>query len=307
MEILIFIMLFLSFATISVAVYLIFFSKRIQAIKRVNRIDSQFGGALSDPESDHRSAQGLATLLYQQFVRLLTKSAPKSLVDAYESIIAQSGTSRTLTPASLQALQIISAAAAAILVYFLVAIAQSESYSLVVLSALMAFTAPYMVVRSRALRRRYEVQKTLPDILDILYVSVEAGLGFDTALRRVTERGKGALREELRWVLDDISKGRERGDAFRAILKRIRLDDLNAFVTAIIQSEQLGTNIGSMLRIQSNMIRTKRRQRVEEASKKLAVKMTIPLVFCFTPVIFIITLGPGILNLIDTFKDLFTM
>lgn len=151
-------------------------------------------------------------------------------------------------------------------------------------------------------KRKDEIQDNLPDVLDLMTVSVEAGLGFDAALVKVTEKIKGVISQEFTRVLQEIKMGKPRRDALRDLGNRSGVDDLIAFLGSIIQADQLGVSIGNVLRLQSEQMRQKRRQRAEEKAMKAPIKMLIPLILFIFPTIFIVVLGPAAIQIIDTFK-----
>jgi tight adherence protein C len=133
---------------------------------------------------------------------------------------------------------------------------------------------------------------------------VEVGLGFDQALLKIVEKTKGPLTEECIRVLHEIRIGKARRDALREMGKRTGVEDLQTFVAAIIQADQLGVSIGNVLRIQSRQLRQKRRQKAEEKAQKAPVKMLIPMILFIFPSLFILLLGPGVLQLIDNFSTM---
>lgn len=155
-------------------------------------------------------------------------------------------------------------------------------------------------LKAKIRSRQTEIQDTLPDVLDLLTVSVEAGLGFDAALLKVSEKQRGVLGQEFLRVLQEINLGRPRREALRDMSKRIQVDDLRSFISSLVQADQLGISIGGVLRNQSGQMRLKRRQRAEEKAQKAPIKMMIPLVFFIFPCIFIVTLGPVILSLMES-------
>jgi tight adherence protein C len=144
--------------------------------------------------------------------------------------------------------------------------------------------------------RSFEMLLQLPDALDLLTISVEAGLGFDAALAKVVEKMEGSLVDEFRQALAEIRMGRSRRDALRDVAKRADSQPINNFIGAIVQAEQLGVPIAKVLQIQSNQLRIERRQRAEEAAAKAPVKMLFPMVGCIFPTIFIVILGPAIIT-----------
>ena len=138
----------------------------------------------------------------------------------------------------------------------------------------------------------------LPDALDLLTISVEAGLGFDAALAKVVEKMEGPLVDEFRQALAEVRMGRSRRDALRDVAKRADAQPVSNFIGAIVQAEQLGVPIAKVLQIQSQQLRIERRQRAEEAAAKAPVKMLFPMVGCIFPTIFIVILGPAIITVI---------
>jgi tight adherence protein C len=168
-------------------------------------------------------------------------------------------------------------------------------------AAAVGFLLPEYFLKMRATARQEEIQDNLPDVLDLLTVSVEAGLGFDAALVKVVEKIKGVLSAEFSRMLQEIKMGKPRRDALRDLGHRSGVDDVVAFTGAIIQADQLGVSIGNVLRLQSEQMRTKRRQRAEQKAMKAPVKMLIPLILFIFPTIFIVVLGPAVIQIIDTF------
>jgi tight adherence protein C len=149
-------------------------------------------------------------------------------------------------------------------------------------------------IRSRALALTLQ----LPDALDLLTISVEAGLGFDAALAKVVEKMNGPLVDEFRQALAEVRMGRPRRDALRDVATRADAQPITNFVGAIVQAEQLGVPIAKVLQIQSNQLRIERRQRAEEAAAKAPVKMLFPMVGCIFPTIFIVILGPAVVTVL---------
>lgn len=156
-----------------------------------------------------------------------------------------------------------------------------------------------MYLNMRTKSRQRSITSDLPDVLDLLTVSVEAGLGFDAALQRVVQKTKGAISTEFAKTLQEIKMGKQRREALRDLGLRTGVDDLNTFISAIVQADQLGVSIGNVLRIQSEQMRRKRRQRIEEKAMKAPVKMLIPLVLFIFPTIFIVLLGPAAMQMFE--------
>lgn len=163
---------------------------------------------------------------------------------------------------------------------------------------------PRFYLKRAVKQRQYLINRELPNALDLLTVSVEAGLGFDGAILKLVEKTKGPLTQEFRRMLQEIRIGKSRRDALRELSDRAGTEDLQTFVAALIQADQLGVSIGRVLRIQSQQMRLKRRQQAEERAMKAPVKMLIPMIIFIFPTLFIVLLGPGALQFIDQAKNM---
>jgi tight adherence protein C len=157
----------------------------------------------------------------------------------------------------------------------------------------IGYIAPEFWLSRRVKARQKQVVLQIPDALDLLTISVRAGLGFDAALAKVVEKLRGALPDEFRRALAEIRMGKTRRDALRDIIPRTDVPALTNFISAIIQAEQLGVSISKVLQVQSEQLRIERRQRAEEMAQKAPIKMLFPLVGCVFPSLFIVILGPA--------------
>jgi tight adherence protein C len=155
------------------------------------------------------------------------------------------------------------------------------------------------LLKSRIKNRKLAIQKQMPEVLDLLSVSVEAGLGFDASLQRMAGRLKGPLIDELNITYREITLGRPRAEALRNFEQRCGLEEIKSFVSAIIQAEQLGISLKNVLKSQAQQMRLIKRQKVEEKAMKAPVKMIVPLVFFVFPVMFIILLGPAVVQMVS--------
>jgi tight adherence protein C len=153
-------------------------------------------------------------------------------------------------------------------------------------------------------KRQIEILKGLPDALDMMVVCVEAGLGFDAALSRVALNLEGPMASECARVLQEMQFGKSRTEALRAMVDRTDVTELRTFVSAIIQSAELGISVGIVLREQAREMRIRRRQRAEEQAQKLPVKILLPLITCLLPAMFIVVLGPAVIHIFDTLGKL---
>ena len=159
-------------------------------------------------------------------------------------------------------------------------------------TAVIGYMLPGVWLDRRIKERQTEIVRALPDAIDLLTISVEAGLGFDPALARVVEKWDNALTREFGRMLSEIRMGQSRRDAMRDLMKRVNVDDLNVFLSAIIQADQLGVSITQVLRVQSRQMRMRRRQRAEELAHKAPIKMIFPMVLLIFPAIYVVVLGP---------------
>jgi len=161
--------------------------------------------------------------------------------------------------------------------------------------AIIGFVAPNFWLNSKVRGRRKEIQLALPDAMDLLTIAVEAGLGFDQALQRLTSKFHNALSDEFNIVLQEVRLGRPRLEALDDMGRRCGVDDLHNFTQAVIQSEQMGVGLAKILRLQSEEMRRRRRQRAEELAAQASLKMMLPMVGCIFPTLWLILLGPAAL------------
>jgi tight adherence protein C len=145
------------------------------------------------------------------------------------------------------------------------------------------------------------MQRELPDAIDLMTISVESGLAFDAAVQQVAQNTSGPLADEFSRVLREMQIGQGRANALRAFADRTNVDDVRSFVTAMVQADSFGIPIASVLRVQSHEMRVKRRQRAEEKAQKVPVKITVPLIFCILPCLFIAVMGPAVIHIMDSF------
>jgi tight adherence protein C len=167
----------------------------------------------------------------------------------------------------------------------------------------MGYVMPGMLLARMAKRRAHRIRLSLADMLDLLVVSVEAGLGLDQALQRVGAELAFAypeLSDELRLINLELRAGKPRSEALRNLADRTGVDDLSSLVTMLIQTDKFGTSVAQSLRVYSETLRTKRRQRAEEAAAKTAIKLVFPLVLCIFPALFVVILGPAMIQIFQT-------
>ncbi|MDL1909559.1 type II secretion system F family protein [Chloroflexi bacterium CFX6] len=163
------------------------------------------------------------------------------------------------------------------------------------------FYLPHLMLSSRITNRQREIRKAMPDALDLLTICVEAGLGFDAAMNKVSEKWDNALALAFARTIREIQLGKTRRDALKDMADRLGIPEMTSFVAAIIQSEQLGVSMAKILRIQSEQMRLRRRQAAEEEAHKAPVKMVLPMAFLIFPTIMIIILTPAAIQIMASF------
>jgi tight adherence protein C len=166
----------------------------------------------------------------------------------------------------------------------------------------LGYFIPDLLLYSKGLERQKVIQLELANTLDQMLISVEAGLGFEGAMARAGDNGKGPLAEELVRTLQDMQVGRSRRESYLALAERTNIPELRSFVQAVVQADTYGIAISRVLRVQAKVMRVKRRQRAEEKAMKLPVMILFPLLFFIFPVLFIAILGPAVINTIVTFS-----
>jgi len=171
-------------------------------------------------------------------------------------------------------------------------------FAMPVIGLMLGYTIPEFWLGSQVRKRQHAILLMIPDALDLLTISVRAGLGFDAALGKVVEKLNGPLTDEFRRALAEVRVGKARREALRDIIPRTEVPPLTNFIGAIIQAEQLGVSISKVLQVQSEQLRIERRQRAEEQAAKAPIKMLFPLVGCIFPSLFIVILGPAIILII---------
>ena len=171
----------------------------------------------------------------------------------------------------------------------------------VVLGGAAGFFLPDLLLYNAGLRRQTEIQRVLPDALDMLTVCVEAGLGFDAALAQVARTTRGPLAAEFTRALQEMQIGKTRSQALRAMADRTTVAELRSFVSAVAQSGELGIPIAQVLRAQAKEMRVRRRQRAEERAQKVPIKILFPLIACLLPALLVVVVGPGVLSIAQAF------
>ena len=231
----------------------------------------------------------------------LSRSTPQEARKKLLNELDLAGRPGNLTPEDFFAVRLVAAAVLAAVGLLLGFLLGSPLYLVISLAvgAILGYYAPVAWLQQKVDARRAEIQKGLPDAMDLLVIAVDAGLGFDAALARVTDKYKNALSEQFAKAMREVSLGRPRLEALDEMGRSSGVEDLHNFIQAIIQSEQFGTGIGKILRIQADEMRRKRRQRAQEKAAQATLKMMLPMVGCIFPTLWIVLLGPAALILIN--------
>jgi tight adherence protein C len=233
---------------------------------------------------------------------LMLKINPRTSIDGVSAKLMSAGMRKTSPSAFLAA----KAFFGLIGLVFGIVVASSMSGTLglliIVLLTAIGFFGPSYFVFVRARRRQESVSADLPDALDLLAVSVEAGLGFDGAIAKLTEHMEGDLIDEFEFALGEMRVGEGRAEALKKMAERVPAHEMASFVRAIVQADQLGISLGRLLRVQATDARLKRQAAAEEKAMKAPIKMLFPMVLFIFPAMFIVILGPAFLNLGQLFK-----
>jgi tight adherence protein C len=237
------------------------------------------------------------------FLRLGTKITPAGYVRRLDKLLSMAG-----RPANIPLGRVLAAKPALAVVGFAVGIFLSSASPSPVLKLLGLFVLgfgyfiPDLLLMSKGQERQKAIQLELPNTLDQMLIAVDAGLGFEGAMARAGETGKGPLAEELVRTLQDMQVGRSRRESYLALTERTNVPELRSFVQAVVQADAYGIAISGVLRVQAKVMRVKRRQRAEEKAMKLPVSVLFPLLFFIFPVLFIAILGPAVISSIETFS-----
>lgn len=262
---------------------------------------------LDELELQQPFSQRVLIPMARAILAVLGKFGPKQSAERLKLNIQQAGNPGNISPMMFSGLRM------ALMMILLVAggfvtfsqgMETPKALMYTAIMAVLGYLLPGMWLGRKIKQRKHNIVKALPDALDLLTISVEAGLAFDLALMRVADKWDNELSNEFKRALTDTRLGRARRDALKDMAQRTGVEDVQTFTAAIIQAEQLGVSIGKILRIQSDQMRIRRRQRAEEAAHKAPIKMLIPMAFLIFPSLFIVILGPAVPRLMGSLGGL---
>jgi len=240
--------------------------------------------------------------IFRKLADIIVRFTPERQIADAQRQLELAGHPNNLDAASFLGLRLVAAilfAVLAVLVFVILA-PQPNQVLYVIGGALLGYFLPTLWLKGQISRRQDMIVKRLPDALDLLTICVEAGLGFDAAMAKVYEKWDDPLARAFGRVLQEISLGKLRREALRDMAAGMDVPDVTSFVAAIVQAEQLGVSMARILRVQSDQMRVKRRQRAQEKAQQAPVKMMFPLVLLIFPSIWIVILGPSLIILLET-------
>jgi tight adherence protein C len=268
----------------------------------------QVTGPEVDNDRDRELLDPLRTRAFEPFLGSLTqlgrRMTPVGYVEKVREKFVYAGITESNAIDRFLAIRVVTVIGAALVFVFLfmfniLGLTGMARIAIPGLLAAVLILGPDSWVNKKVEARQKEIATSLPDTLDLLVISVEAGLGFEQAMDRVISSVPGALSDEFARVLGETRAGAARADAMRAMDARCGVPELRSFVMSIIQADTFGVSIGRVLRAQADEMRVKRRQNAEERAQKAPVKMLIPMVFCIFPALFAIILGPAVINMMN--------
>jgi len=276
-----------------------------------DKIHNRLKDISGDIEIDHASDENqgivigrVARFLSDQILRLVSRLMPDHMNGKLNKMLAEAGLSTKVSWREWRLISILSGLVLPTILIQVMLITGMPFASALLNAFIIALSTQFSMryfLLSKAKKRRQKIVADLPDILDLITVSVEAGLSFDGAIDRVASEAQGPLAYEFSLTLKELRMGKTRRDALRRLSERCSVAELTALVGSIIQADELGVAIGKILRLQSEQMRDRRKQRAREMSMKAPIKMLFPLLFFIFPSILIVLIGPALIRLSEMF------
>ncbi len=255
--------------------------------------------SLEELELERPFSERVVQPLVESMARLLRNMTPQRTLDKMAHDLILAGSPRNMTPMyflGLKGLGAVLGGGTALMLATVLRLQPAWLGPTIAAGAFIGYKFPNLWLHDQIKKRKKAIQHALPDALDLLTISVEAGLGFDLAMQRLVDKSDTELAREFARVLQEMRVGVPRRDALRNMIERTEVDDLGTFISALIQADTLGVPIARVLRVQSQQMRVVRRQRAETEARKAPIKMLFPLVFLIFPPLYMIMMGPAALQ-----------
>ena len=284
-------------------IFFVIRSQRPDAIaERLNQFTER-EMSLEEMELQQPFYQRVIVPIFMSVLTILGKYGAKQSSERLKTNLQMAGNPGGITPTMFVGLRMGLALVLGLIITLVTSrtmpITQALMYSSI--GFVMGYMLPVMWLGRKITGRKHSIQKALPDALDLLCISVEAGLAFDLALQRVTQKWDDELSREFKRVLSDVRLGRTRREALRDLALRTGVEDVQTFTAAVIQADQLGVSMSKILRLQSDQMRVRRRQRAESLAQQAPIKMLFPMVFLIFPALVVVILGPAVPKLMAAF------
>ncbi len=296
-------------AVVVLGVLTVFVVRRTRKPDEISKRLNQFTErqmTLEEMELQQPLMQRVFVPAMRSVLAVLGKYGAKQSGERLRTNLQQAGNPGGITPTMFVGLRVVLALVIGVIITAVtmqsMVISQALLYSSV--GFVLGYMLPVMWLGRKIGGRKKMITKALPDALDLLCISVEAGLAFDLALQRVTQKWDDELAREFKKVLSDIRLGRTRREALKDLAVRCGVEDVQTFTAAVIQADQLGVSMSKILRLQSDQMRVRRRQRAEETAQQAPIKMLFPMVFLIFPALFVVILGPAIPRIMKSFGGL---
>ena len=274
-------------------------------------LQTQVGGtadSVANLRNEQLKSSSLERLIFPftaKVISSITRHTPLDLYRRVNRLIELAGNPPSLTAERIVAFKIVFGIVGVVVGILVAPLLPFTGFFVPVMTvgvfSLAGYTFPSAGLAARASKRQKEIRKALPDTMDLLTISVEAGLGFDAALAQVVKNVPGPLSEEIARMLQEMQIGVTRAEALRHLNDRTDVPELDGFVLSMIQADKYGVGVAKVLRAQSTELRQKRRQRAEEVAQKVPLKLLFPMIFLVLPALFIVILGPGAIQVYETF------
>jgi tight adherence protein C len=274
-------------------------NKRLAMLSNESNIQQEQG------EKSESFIKRVVTPILNKLKRNYQRKMPGEKQDYLEKKLLQAGSPLNMSPVDFRLLQISLLLLLPVVFGYYGFLLQGNAVGAFLfgpIGLLVGLVAPNMYLKSKMQKRFKEALKELPDVLDLLTVSLEAGLGFDSALSKLVSKKEGVLGNEFQRCLEEIRLGKTRREALNGVRTRLEVEEIQRLIGAILQAEKLGIGLMKVLKVQSEEIREQRRQKAEEEAMKIPVKMLFPLVLFIFPTLFIVLLGPAVIQFMTSFN-----